>query len=180
MIAEVAQEIFGSPSSEGGDAKTATQEARAHGSEQAHEADLAALTQVAMAPPEPVAESVAAAPMPAVRTAGPIAATVAKPDVVTTTGRDEAAQRIAKSIAEARRAQEGMLLASLQQGEPTPRTARTERTDREAGPKVDTVTKPADNPYLLPERPAATPNWSNETLAETIARYERAVAANRR
>jgi hypothetical protein len=179
MIAEVAQEIFGSSSSEGGDAKPAAQEARVQGSEQAHEADFAALTQVAMAPAESVAEPVAAAPA-AGRTTTPVVATAAKPDVLAATGRDEASLRIAKSVEEARRAQQGMLLASLQQGEPTPRVARTERTERERAPKVDTATKPADNPYLPPERPAATPNWSNETLAETIARYERAVAANRR
>jgi len=177
IIAEVAHDIFGPSQPEGGDVKPATQEAHAQNSEQAHESDLAALTQLAMAPGLPVSQPAAATPAVAERIAA-APASMRAPTAIR--GNDEASLRIAKSIAEARRAQEGLLLASVQQGEPKPSTERKERAERPADPKADTVAKPVDNPYLPPERPAAAANWSNETLAETIARYERAVAANRR
>jgi hypothetical protein len=81
---------------------------------------------------------------------------------------DDASQRIARSVAEAQRAQAGLLIASIQQPEPAPRSAHTE------------AAKPATNPFLPPTQSTSPNNWGSESLAETIARYERAVAANRR
>jgi hypothetical protein len=76
---------------------------------------------------------------------------------------DDAAQRIARSVEEARRAQAGLLLASI---EPAAAAARAAKD------------APQPNPYVAPTRDA--PGWSGESLADTIARYERAVAATRR
>jgi hypothetical protein len=70
--------------------------------------------------------------------------------------------RIARTVEEARRAQAGLLLSSIE-------PAAAPRTTKEA-------TQP--NPYVAPAR--NTPGWSGESLADTIARYERAVAATRR
>lgn len=191
MLAEVARDIFGPSSPKGdGDAPAATQEARVRDSERAHEEDLAAaMTQMAMAPAAPIAAPQLAAIAPEAGDTGsesasptravtPVAAksTIAPRDVSATKNGDETTQRINKSIAEARRAQAGTLLASLQQADPPTRPLRSENEDAR---KTDNDAKPTINPYLPPERPAAVTSWSNETLAETIARYERAVAANR-
>jgi hypothetical protein len=202
MIAEVANDIFGSSPDDdaGGTPAAAAQEARARDSERAHEDDLAAaMAQMALAPAPPVAAPQLAAlapdagiaavkPTAAPASAAPVAAkaTAASHAIAAAKdGGDETTQRINKSIAEARRAQAGLLLASLQQADadPAARPLRSESEDArpadgDARPAVDA--KPAANPYLPPDRPAAVTNWSNESLAETIARYERAVAANRR
>ena len=189
MIAEVAQDIFGPSSPKGdGDAQAAPQEARARDFERAHEDDLA-MAQMAMTPAAPVAAPQLAAIAPeagnaesdsisATQPVTPVAArtAIAPRHVSATKDGDETTQRINKSIAEARRAQAGTLLASLQQADPPTRPLRSESEDAR---KADTESKPTTNPYLPPERPTAVTNWSNETLAETIARYERAVAANR-
>jgi hypothetical protein len=197
LIAEVARDIFG-PSSPKGDGETpaATQEARLSDSERAHEDDLAAaMAQMAMAPAAPVATPQLAALAPEAgstdsestsvsQAVPPIAAKSATAPRYVSAAKDgdETTQRINKSIAEARRAQAGMLLASLQQADPQTRPLRSESDDAR---KTDTDSKPVANPYALPApttaagAPAAVTNWSNETLAETIARYERAVAANR-
>jgi hypothetical protein len=76
---------------------------------------------------------------------------------------DETAQRIARSVEQAQRAQAGLLLATIE-------PAAAPRTPKEP---------PQPNPYLPPPARNA-PGWSGESIAETIARYERAVAATRR
>jgi hypothetical protein len=182
MLASIAQDVFGSSSSKSGDAPASTQEARAHDSEQAHEDELGALTQMAMANVAPAAAPQTAsiaqsdAATATVPTIAPVAAPAPKPVAAPQDKGDEASARIAKTVAEAQRAQAGLLLASVQQPESS--TTRAKRRDDE--PKQIAEAKPASatNPYLAPERSDA--NWSNESLADTIARYERAVAANRR
>jgi hypothetical protein len=76
---------------------------------------------------------------------------------------DDTAQRIARSVEEAQRAQAGLLLASIDPAAPPARAPKE---------------PPQPNPYVPPARNEA--GWSGESLAETIARYERAVAATRR
>jgi hypothetical protein len=203
MVADAAHAIFGGSSS-GDDAQPATEEARAHESEQTHEAELAGLAQMAMVPVAPAAPTADATPKPPA--AKPAIASVAAARSSDAKGGDETTQRIAKALAEARRAQASMLLASLQEAPAAPREFKPEAARRDnaapaigpsdakpdpaparaAAPTAPTadapapnaVATPAANPYLPPERGAAS--WSSETLAETLARYERAVAANRR
>jgi len=180
MLASIANDVFGSPSSGSGDAPIPTQEARAHDSEQAHEDELGALTQMAMANVAPAAAPQVAsiAQSDAATTTATMTAPTQGPKPVATTQDkgDETSARIAKTVAEAQRAQAGLLLASVQQPESS--ATRAKRRDDEPKQITEAQPKSAANPYLAPERGGG--NWSNESLADTIARYERAVAANRR
>ena len=181
MLASIAHDVFGSPSDGTGTAAP-TQEARTLDSERTHEDELGALTQMAMANVAPIAapqmasiaqSDAATATVPSI---APVTAPAPKPAAAPQDKGDEASARIAKTVAEAQRAQAGLLLASVQPPE-SPAT-RAKRRDDE--PKQIAEAKPASvtNPYLAPDRNGTT--WSNESLADTIARYERAVSANRR
>ena len=154
MLAQVAQDIFGGASGAPPSPAAAASDmaAASFAAEDVHAAELAAVTDSA-----PAQLALASSPPPV-----PFA-----PSAPNSRQGDETSQRIARSVAETQRAQAGLLLASVQQPEPT-----------RPGPQTK-ADKPTANPYMSPPQTASA-NWSSELLAETIARYERAVAANRR
>jgi len=188
MLASVVHDIFGS------DGTTSDQEASARGNPPASPAAAAsapaetivAAPQASIAPasdmtPSDTTTPDAAPPDTTPLTVSPVTASPASaaPGLFSPATRDSHAaadpvsQRIAKQVAEAQRAQAGLLLASLQAvpaggpARPRPHDKRDEQTATADAPA------PPRHPFLPP--PGGTPGWTNESMAQMLERYESAV-----